>query len=242
MKKIIDIIVIIVIIIQIIIVYTVGPILGLLQLLIWIGLIKIIHPERFPHRKGKIIVVFNHPSLLEPFLIACLFWQSYLRHPLKLAPVAVIDKINMRKKDFFGSRWLYWIRPFCIPVDRKNGNNKNAIEQMIKVLEKGKILIWSPEGGRTSTGGKLQYDKTKKHCIRKKLKPTGALLAQTTGAEIFPIWFGWKKIKNNRFPIIDLLMGRLTIKIGGMITVEKNEDKKIATQRISNALLELSDE
>jgi 1-acyl-sn-glycerol-3-phosphate acyltransferase len=208
---------------------------------VWIGLIKLIHPERFPHRKGKIIVIFNHPSLIEPFFVACLFGQSYLWHH-KLAPVAVIDKINMRKKDFFGSRWLAWIRPFCIPVDRRNSTNKNAIEKMIAVLEKDKILIWSPEGGRTTTGGKLRWSQSKKHCIREKLQITGAYLAQSTGAKILLVWFGWKKRNTIRFPIRDLLMGRLTIKIGGQITVGKDEDKKIATEQMRDALLKLSDE
>jgi len=236
MKKIISIIV------QLIIIYTIGILLGLsIQLLIWVGLIKLKFAERFPHRKGKLIIIANHPSLLGPLVLVSLFWQSYLRHPFKQTPIVVVDKINIYKKSFYGR--LPWIRPFCIPVDRKiDSHNKNAIKQMAIVLEAGKILFWFPEGGRTSTGRNIQWSKSKKCCIRKKLKPTGAYLAQQTGAQIFPIWFGWEKRNTIRFPIRDLLMGRLTIKIGERLKTEQGTDKRIATQWMGRSLLKLGDE
>lgn len=225
-------------------VYTVGPVIGLfLWLLIKIKIVKIIRPERFPHFRGKVILVSNHPSLMEPLLIACLCWMGYLMHPFRLMLIGVIDGINLGKKDVYGKSWLWWIRRFTISVSRNGRNNKDSFKNMLRVLKDGKKILIFPEAGRTSTCGECEVSLSG-HRIRKILAKGCIALAQSSGAPIVPIWFHWNvtyETFNIFFPFMELFSGKLTIIIGEEFIVERKEDRSEATLRLRDTLLDLAE-
>ena len=114
--------------------YPAGILLGIgLLLLRAFRRIKILHLERLPRWKRKIIVVSNHPSLLEPMLLPALFFRSYLFHPFKYAPWSVPDRRN-----YYDKWYWFFARPRLIPVER--GNNRAGM----KVLFSDIITIPSP--------------------------------------------------------------------------------------------------
>jgi len=211
----------------------------------FLNLIKIRHFERFPRRQRKLILVSNHPSLLEPLLLPALFFPDYLRHPFKFAPWSTPDKSN------FYDRWYwFWARPRVIPVDRSNeGKEARSVIQMKKVLDEGGAIILFAEGGRTCFGKKFRYSAAGKK-IRDFKNGVGWLVLKT-GAEILPVWVeGTEKVLPNSpdrkklfcFPRFG---GRITIKIGQTLRFCASPSclsKEQMVQIISDALLKLADE
>jgi 1-acyl-sn-glycerol-3-phosphate acyltransferase len=139
--------------------YPIGVILGIMfNLLRLLRRIKVHHPERFPHGRGNVVLVSNHPSLLEPFLLITLFFRDYLFHPFKYGPWSTPDI-----KNFYNRWFFFWLRPRAIPIPRESeGGKKDSFNQMKKVLDAGGILILFPEGGRTYKGSDFLYSKTGK--------------------------------------------------------------------------------
>lgn len=225
-------------------VYTAGLVIGIfLWLLARIKIVKIIHSERFPHFRGKVILVSNHPSLMEPLLIVCLCWMGYLLHPFRLTPIGVIDGINLGKKDVYGKSWLWWIRRFTISVSRNGEKNIRGLREILSVVNSGRPLLIFPEAGRTSTGGKCVFSPSG-HRIRKVLDEGCVNLARSSRTPIIPIWFNWNvpfgKL-NIFFPFRELLSGKLTIIIGEEFSVDRGEDRAEATLRLRDTLLKLAE-
>ena len=89
-----------------------GVIFHLFRLLTIIG---VRHYERFPQWGRKIVLVSNHPSLLEPLILPALFFPGYILYPNTLAPWSTPDRSN------FYDRWYwFWARPRTVPVDRSD--------------------------------------------------------------------------------------------------------------------------
>lgn len=211
-----------------------------------IGQIKILHYERFPHWKRKIIVVSNHPSLLETILVpTLLFFRQYAVNPFAYAPINTPDSYNFYK------RWYWaWARPVSIPIERGNKTAElRSLYQMKKVLDKKRIVVLFAEGGRTFKGkdGDFLYS-TKGKKIRK-LKDGIGWLVVKTGARVLPVWVeGTDQVLPNH--PTKLFCGinpraRVTIKIGNLMRFRPRlrigSGEKI-TQKIQEALLNLADE
>jgi 1-acyl-sn-glycerol-3-phosphate acyltransferase len=226
--------------------YPYGVLSGIIfQILCALRVIRVLYWERFPHRQDNLILVSNHPSLLEPFLLPALFFKDYLFHPLKYAPWSTPDKSN------FYDRWYwFWARPRTIPVDRgEERKEARSVIQMKNVLNSGGIIILFAEGGRTCFGEKFQFSPGGKKI--RVLKNGVGWLALKTGATVLPVWVeGTDKVLPNSpdrrklfcFPRFG---GRITIKIGNPLRFQKGSqylDKEQITSIIKNALLELADE
>jgi 1-acyl-sn-glycerol-3-phosphate acyltransferase len=169
-------------------IYPFGVFLAVALLLFWQQRrIRITNWEKFPHRKQGVLVVVNHRSMLEPFVIAALFFRGYLINPLKYGPMFVVDKSN------FWDRWYWWwLRPFLIPVERGSLAGQRAAYRMIRTaLEKGRTVVIFPEGGRTDFGptkdGFVRNTKDKTKRIRK-LTDGAGLSALLTDAPVVVIW------------------------------------------------------
>lgn len=205
--------------------------------------IKVLYPERFPRWRRRIIVVSNHPSLLEPLLLPALFFRQYLIHPLKYGPWSTPDRKN------YYDRW-YWFgaRSRLIPIDRKNrGRGGRTLLRMKKVLDDRGIIIFFAEEGRTFKGQEFLYSKKGKRIRR--ITRAVAWLALKTGASILPVWVeGTERILPNHPQklFVALRLGETaTIKIGhllGFRPTQRVGDAEKITQIISNALLNLADE
>jgi len=225
------------------VIYTIGSLLGgLLYLLKALKRIRILHWERFPRKQGNLIIVSNHPSLVEPILLPVLFFRDYFFHPIKLSPWSIPDKTN------YYDRWYwFWVRPRAIPVDRKNKRAElKAFFKMKNVLASGERIVFFPEGGRTFKGKDFFYS-PEKHKRLRMLKEGAGLLVAKTGATVFPIWVeGTDKVLPNSpdklYHCFPRIWKKMTIKIGEPLSFEGNKQKEEITQKIITTLLKLADE
>ena len=81
--------------------YVLGILFGLIfHLSRLFKMVKVLHWERLPKRQPGLIVVSNHPSLLEPFLLPTLFFNEYILHPFS-SPWSTPDKKNFFDKWYF---------------------------------------------------------------------------------------------------------------------------------------------
>ncbi len=246
--------------------YLLGPFLGILICLLEaFGRIKFFHFERFPIWGEKMILVSNHPSLLEPVLLPLigfpwmnfpwvfssrwyrvkfsLRWFKQLQKEFslqkKLTPANVPDRNN-----FYDPPYMGLFQGINVPVDR-NGNARgrmSAVLALKSILENGGRILIFPEGSRT-------FKAVAKACVTSvsgkklgKLKDGAAWLALKTNARILPIWVEGTDtvLPNNKLPI-PRFQHKITVKIGHPFWVQ-NSTREKATSEITQALLELADE
>ena len=225
-------------------VYTIGILMGLLlYLLKFLGTIKISGWEKFPHGRGNLIVISNHPSLLEPILVPALFFKDYIFHPFKLSPWSTPDKTN------YYDRWYwFWLRPRAIPIDRTDKRAElKAFFKMKKILSSGGRIVFFPEGGRTFKGNDFFYSQKGKRI--RTLKEGAGLLIAKTKALILPIWVeGTDQVLPNSpdpeklYYTFPRIWKKITIKIGDPLKFEEGNQKEEITQKLVTTLLKLADE
>jgi len=246
--------------------YFVGPILGLfICVLETFGRIKFLHFERFPIWEEKLIIVSNHPSLLEPFILPLMgfpwmnfpwifspLWsrikfslkwfrelQKEFTLPKKLIPASAPDKNN-----FYDPLYLRLFREINIPVDR-NGKARGRICSILalrRILDNGGRVLIFPEGGRTFKAIRRGKTRSTNGCCLGELKEGAAWLALKTDAEILPIWVDGtdRVLPNNKFPI-PRFWHKVTVKIGSPFKVQSNT-RQGATLEIARSLLTVADE
>ena len=94
-----------------------------------------------------LILAHNHPSLWEPILLPFLFFPKFLFN-LNFIPFITPDRRN-----FFEKWWFLPFRQVCLPIPRGDFSGEiKILREMKETLEKGRILILAPEGGRTFKG------------------------------------------------------------------------------------------
>lgn len=213
-----------------------------------LGRVRILHKERFPNPKSlqKMVLVSNHPAIIDPFLIAYLLFRYYAWHPLKHAPLIVADRLN-----FYDKWWFMPFRPVMVPVDRQD-KRKQAIAflKIRKAIDQGRIIIIFPEGGRTFKGesGWLYCEKgnnTNGGRIRP-LKGGVGLLVQKTEATIMPVAIvGSHKVVPNskkrlwtRFNFWESLI----INVGEPIDMPSGASREDVTEKLTLSLLGLLNE
>lgn len=101
-----------------------------------------------------ILIIGNHPSLLEVLGIPLLFFPRFI-FDYSLVPISTPDEKNFHDAKLFSKflrpfvKFFMWIVPsFAIA----RGNARKSIEALKKIseeLEKGNIVLMFPEGGRT---------------------------------------------------------------------------------------------
>jgi len=214
-----------------------------------IGRIKIVHPERFPKHwqnpdilKNGLIVVSNHPSLIDPFLVSCLFGEQYFLNPFKFAPYNIPEVKNYNK-------WYWkWAEQIMIWVERGNKQSmRAALKKCIEVVNSGKILVVHPEGGRTSSASERDcfYSPRKKKKLRHLKEGIGSLVKKTE-APVFLVWIdGSDKVMPNlpdRFYSLPRLWNKVVITIGETVKFNSDLSREEITQKVATRLLELADE
>ena len=226
--------------------YPAAIILGLALLSLRLcGRIKVLNYQRFPKWRRKMIVVSNHPSLLETILLPALFFRQYLVNPYRYAPWSTPDARN-----FYTKWYWFWARPRSVPILRQNGHSEaRAIFQLKRILkeEKGIVIIFA-EGGRTFRGTEFLYSKSGRKRIRT-LKDGVSWLVVRTHALVLPVWVeGTENILPNHPTKLfaGLRLGqKAIIKIGEPIRFRATRRLGYArevSERIGEALLELADE
>ena len=226
--------------------FILGPLLGVIVCLLEaFRMIKIIHFERFPVWEEKLIIVANHPSLLEPVLLPAMGfpWMNFpwvfspiwtrIRFSLnwfkelqrefslskKLIPASLPDKNN-----FYDPPYMKVLRGINVPVNRNSNASGRVATVLIlrKMLEKGRRIIIFPEGTRTFKTDRETRFRTVHGKELGKLKDGAAWLALKTGARILPIWVEGtdKFLPNNKLPL-PRFWHRITIKIGKPFSLDK---------------------
>ncbi len=198
--------------------------------------------KNIPFWPKRLIIVSNHPSLWEPVLLNYLYCAQTLIWPFKFVPYSTPDLNNYNK-------W-YWdlIKGRFIFVPRQRpAMRKYAFRRMREVLEKGKILILFPEGGRTGTNGTNNwlYSASSKNRLRPLTNGATKLAFQTDS----PILIVWVKGSDKALPIGRFwpkFWKRTDIFVGSTINLVGNykntKDVKEGTKQIAETLLALADE
>ena len=191
--------------------------------------------------KNGLVIVSNHPSLLEPILIPGLFFNQYFFHPFKLSPWNVAEGKN------YDNIFWRWAKERIIWVNREDSQGKRRTFRQVKqVVNNGGILILFPEGGRTFKRKTIESKKGKKLAFLQ--EGIGLLLLKTKAPVLF-IWVEgsdkffpntlWVDENTSKFPF-PRFWEKITVKIGDLVYFEKTSREKI-TQEIAAKLLELAD-
>jgi 1-acyl-sn-glycerol-3-phosphate acyltransferase len=121
-----------------------------------------LHGPRPAPPRGKTVVVSNHESNADPFLISLLPWE-----------MKWLAKASLFKVPFVG--WGMWLAG-DIPVVRGDvASGRGALEDCARWLDRGVPVLIFPEGTRSSTGELLPF------------RDGAFRLAIETGADVLPI-------------------------------------------------------
>lgn len=129
-----------------------GTLLGLpFWLLVLLRIVRISGYGRALHamRRGRVLIVANHPSLIETFLIPLVFWPWAMVR-LRMFPWSLPDK-NLFKG--FTPAHHEWLR--CIRVGRDDTLesrrlNWSAMKRVMDLFERQQCFVAHLEGGRTA--------------------------------------------------------------------------------------------
>ncbi len=116
--------------------------------------------ERCP-RHGPVILAANHRSMLDIPVLAV--WCP--------RPVIFFSKVEVRRWPLVG-----WIATaFGSIFVRRGEADRQAMREALAALAAGRVIVFFPEGHRTTTGGLLRA------------QPGISLLAQRSGAPVWPV-------------------------------------------------------
>ncbi len=102
---------------------------------------RVVHPEHMPPTGGTIVMI-NHVNWADPFVVL-----AALGRPI--TPMAKVEAF-----EDWRVRWL--VAPYgAIPVHR-GAVDVQAIKAATEVLNEGGVVLISPEGTRSKTGGLIQ--------------------------------------------------------------------------------------
>ena len=227
-------------------IYTLGIFLGLFFCLLKkIGTVQLLGKENliFKDKNQGLLILCNHPSLLEPILIPLLFFKHYLLRPLSGYPISTPDKANYLDKWYWA-----WLNLCAIPINRKDKRSAiRSLSKMKEVLGSGKTLILFPEGGRTSSGGEILHSKKGKK-IRTLKGGVGRLISETNPIVQF-IWVDGaeevlpnSKNKNKLYHTYPRIWEKVIIKIGKPVSFCKHLDREAILQEVAVMMLNLADQ
>jgi 1-acyl-sn-glycerol-3-phosphate acyltransferase len=155
-------------------------------------------------KEGKAIVVANHISGLDPFLLI-----ASARRPLRFL-------IAREQYERFGLTWLFKASG-CIPVDREK-NPERALRAALRALREGEVLALFPHG-------KIHLDTDPP----RKLKPGALRLAELTDSPLFPARIiGVKGVGKVIRGV--LYRSRARIQIYSPLTVEPEKNRDVRNQ------------
>lgn len=214
--------------------FTVGTVGGMLVLfLILIGKLRVRGYWKLWGylREGGKLIVANHPSLMETFLLPVMMWPwgVFWLKRFFLWSVPAFELLPQ------GTRWIYSVS-HCIPLRRGvPGGAREATLKMREVLTSGGNITIHPEEGRTDSpdrkSGQMPEQKHYAGRTMRKLHSQVHRIAQQTKAEMVPIWVDipFREKSNGflaTFQYWFLRRERVTLYIGDKFTLtEKNVDQ-----------------
>ncbi|MCX6721099.1 MAG: lysophospholipid acyltransferase family protein [Candidatus Staskawiczbacteria bacterium] len=209
-----------------------------------LGRIVVLHEERLPENVENTIIPFNHPSVIDPFLVAGLLSKYYLPHPLKQAPLIAADR-----KHFYDNKLLLVFRSAMYPVDR--GNKGREAFSILGMRKTKRPLMIGPEGGRTfkCEAGNWMYCEKGNDSNGGRIRPLkggAGLLVQKMGATVLPIAIvgSHTVVPNSKKQLWTHFnfWGKVTIVVGEPTRFDPNLPKEEVTQQLAVKLLSLINE
>lgn len=203
---------------------------------------KITGMENFPTLKEKrkcgLLLVSNHPSLLEPIALVGLFMSWYIIRP-HYGPWNIAEITNFRRGFFrlMTSRIIF--------IDRnKVSSETRAILRANKLLKSGAVVIMFAEGGRTYRGKEGGFLFSENGNKIRKFKNGVGLLAVRTQAVVLPVWVeGTDKVTPNldnaRYSL-PRFWKPVRISIGRPRIFESGSSLEQVTREIERAVLDLA--
>ena len=149
------------------------------------------HHFRDATRKGGVLIVANHPSLIEPALIPGLGWPRMLQSPRHYFFWSMPDRRLFPR----GLKWIHLARG--IEVDRSLPSslyNGRALNRAKAILQSGQTVVIHGEGGRTFKWRDRQWYSTPPKLLTAgerelgELNPAILRLAIKADALILPLW------------------------------------------------------
>jgi len=206
--------------------------LGLLELC---GAVRIHNKHLVPKSPRGLLVISNHPSFWEPFVLNYLFIKPATFSPTKFFPYSAPDLKNFDKWYWttFKDRFVFFPR----------GDPRGcalAQAQAASLLQRGRIFIIFPEGGRTGTNRCDKWFYSAKGYRLRPLKSGATHLALQTGCDILPVWVkGAERVMplGSRLP---KFWRRIDIRVGPVFKLT-GDDKEAGTAKLVESLLALAD-
>lgn len=136
-------------------------------------------------RRGRVVIVANHPSVVESYFLSVLLSSFFWRSIPELWPYSLPDPGS------FLPRWLWWSFPLirCVTVERGSvASRRRALHRSINFLRKGECIVIHPEGGRTTKGISYTYGPSLRR-IRTPLEPgVATIIASMPDIKVLPVW------------------------------------------------------
>ncbi|OHA67622.1 MAG: hypothetical protein A3D59_03580 [Candidatus Wildermuthbacteria bacterium RIFCSPHIGHO2_02_FULL_47_17] len=228
-------------------VYSAGLLLAVfIAILIAARRLKVVGRENIPLQSpGGVLLLSNHPSLIEPILLQFLLGAALFKNPSRYFPWTAADRGN-----FYDPWYCWWLRRLrLVPISRSRNaglSDSLALRSMANLLKGGAYLLIFPEGTRTYKAvRRSEYygmSNGKKMGI---LRGGMGMLALLASPLCVPIWVeGTDKIlpPDKRIPRLwRFLTCPITIRVGSVFVVDGARDHKKAAQVITEKLLELAE-
>ena len=158
---------------------------------------------------GSAIVVANHISGLDPFLLI-----AASKRPLRFL-------IAREEYERFGLTWLFKAAG-CIPVDRKK-NPADAMREALSVLDRGEVVALFPHGG-------IQWPTHEENTI----KGGAVRLSQLKHCDLYPVFIHGVRISGTTF---FALFGRSRIELDFYEPIScANKEHDVCMAQLSNIL------
>ncbi len=137
-------------------------------------------------KKGRLLIVANHPTLLETVILQLLMFPRKLVHPRRYFIWCVPSASLFRS---WWGRWLYKSAR-CVEINRNDKcSRRRALRSISAKLKSGETVLVHGEAGRTN--GKLADSpliNLNGRYMREMLFPA-ARIARIAEADVLPVWF-----------------------------------------------------
>ena len=177
--------------------------------------------------RGNVVLISNHPTLLETVAIPALFWHWNISGHKHRVPHSIADE------NFFGG--TQWLQRSCriIVVSREKAKtkaecNRTAVASASKILQAAGNVIYYPEGGRTCKGSKHVSDGQ----FRVRVCQVGFLRKmQNPTTTIVPVWIDHKNTSDTH----SLLRSYQKLYCGRRLTITFGNPQAANAERLTSS-------